>query len=212
MTKYLKTFFTLLVCLFIATMTIHSLGIEPEIFGYALSPVDGVAMAMSIPVGEFYMDSAIGLGKIPSHHPNTFIETKAAEGEILFGRALQFGTNREQVKTVAGNVGAFAGIALHSVTAGKLSEDKYLDADVVGVFGSGLVTVFAEEAVNAGDNVRVRHTNGTGPNTGKLAGSFCKTADAGKTYVLVGARYEKSIASAGEAIVFTSGGRVFTSD
>ena len=66
--------------------------------------------------------------------------------------------------------------------------------------------------MNAGDNVRVRHTNGTGPNAGKLAGSFCKTADAGNTYVLVGARYEKSIASAGEAIVFTSGGRVFTSD
>lgn len=163
----------------------------------------GLILAMAIPIGGLYTNTSLGLGRIFSHHPNTFVETRAAETEILFGRALEFGTQRNQVKVVD-SVDEFCGVAMYSVQASKLSEEKYSVGDVVGVCTSGYVTVWVEEAVNVGDVVRVRHSDHA-TLTNKVKGNFCKTAEAGKTYKLEGARFESSTTGEGEAVVWLSG-------
>jgi hypothetical protein len=177
--------------------------VEPEFWGGIL--------AASIPVVNLYSGTEIGYGRIYSHHPNTYIETRAAESEIAFGRAIQLGTTRDQVKIVDGASGVFAGVSMYSVQASKLSDEKYSAGDPVGVGKSGFVTVYVEEAVNAGDPVRVRHTNHASL-AEKKRGNFAKTAEAGKTYLLSGARFEKTTAGAGETVVFLTGDFTITAD
>jgi hypothetical protein len=209
--KYL--FFAVLAIVAFVT-GVNAISVEPDLFSQVFYPFgldSGLFVAMSIPVVDLYGSSNIGLGRIASHHPNTYIESKASEGETSFGKALQYGTARSQVKTVTGASGVFAGAGMYSVTAGKLSEGKYEDADSVGVARSGFVTVYVEEAVNAGDAVRVRHTNHASL-TDKVAGNFAKTAEAGKTYLLGGARFEKTTDGAGETIVWLSGEFTITAD
>lgn len=212
--KLLKFLLFAIFAFFAFVNCLSAFQIEPEIFSqvfYSFGADSGLLVAMSIPVVGLYGDSDIGLGRIASHHPNTYIESRAAEGEVLFGKAIQYGTSKAQVKTVAGASGVFAGVGMHSVTASKLSEGKYSDADSVGVARSGFVTVYVEEAVNEGDAVRVRHTNHASDPL-KIAGNFAKTADAGRTYVLSGATFQKTVSEAGETVVFLTGDFAITAD
>jgi hypothetical protein len=187
------------------------INVEPTLFSNVHFPFEGLLAMAGIPVIGLYSDSDVGLGKIASHHPNTFIETKSAEGEVLFGRALEYGTTRQQIRHSDGVSGGFAGVSMYSVTASKLSESKYTDADVAGVCRSGFITANAEEAVNSGDSVRVRHTNHASDPL-KLKGNFSKTADAGKTYLLAGATFEKTTTGAGETVIFLTGNFTITPD
>ena len=67
----------------------------------------------------------------------------------------------------------------------------------MGCIDEGYVQVYVEEAVAIGDPVRVRHT----ADTGKYAGDFATTADAGKTALLVGAEFASATAAAGIAAI-----------
>ena len=205
--RFAKIIFYLFVLFFSASVLMPVFGLEYR------SNFELVELAMIPITGTLYMSSDIGLGRVFSHHPNTYIETKGAEVDIPFGIALHYNSaNRDLVRPVASATGEFAGVSMYSTSASKLSEDLYKSGDVTGVGQSGILTVRVEEAVNPGDQVRIRHTNGVGPNAGKLAGSFCKTADAGRTMVLNGARFEKRITAAGEGVVFIPGNRSVTAD
>jgi hypothetical protein len=194
-------------------ITIFTLGIIVNLFPADLANIMGdfgiyvqnltIFSIATIPITDLYMDTNLGLGRIAIHHPNTFIETKAAESEIFFGKALQYVSDPDRVKTVDGSSGRFAGVSGHSINASGLTANKYSVNDSVGVIRSGFVTVYCEEAVSPGDAVRVRHTNHSS-NATKIAGNFAKTADPGKTYILEGAKWEKSITESGEAILFLS--------
>ncbi|MBK8397439.1 MAG: hypothetical protein IPL26_19670 [Leptospiraceae bacterium] len=175
------------------------------------SLLEGIGVLATIPLATYPMGTGIGLGRFAQHHPNEYTETRIAEGDVPFGKAVEVGTAVTQGKLVGGATGEFRGVAAYSPNASKVSEGKYLDKDPLAVHNSGFVTVYVEEAVNAGDAVRIRHTNHASL-TAKVAGNFAKTAEAGKTMLLEGARFENSVAAAGEVILFLSGSFKTTAD
>lgn len=187
----------ILAVLFVIFVGISYFDLDRNLLGLG----SGLILANGIPIGTGFMGSNLGYGRIASHHPNTFIQSKIAEGAILFGRAVQIGTARTQGKLVDGALGEFLGVSMYSISASNLDNDGYLDKDIVGIGSSGYMTVFVEEAVNAGDSVRIRHTDHASDVT-KVKGNFCKTAEAGKTYLLDGANFEKTIGVAGETVIF----------
>lgn len=210
----MKHFFKYLIFALVALVTVqfglHAFCVEPVEFSKVIFDFGGLVLA-TIPVATYPMGTNIGYGRFAQHHPNEYTETRVAEGDVLFGRAVEVGTATNQGKTVGGATGEFVGVAAYSPSASKLSEGKYLDKDVLAVHKSGFVTVYVEEAVNAGDPVRIRHTNHASL-TAKVAGNFAKTAEADKTMLLEGARFENTVAAAGEAIVFLSGSFKTTAD
>ncbi|MDD3089972.1 MAG: hypothetical protein PHT95_08545, partial [Candidatus Omnitrophica bacterium] len=137
---------------------------------------------MAIPKEDLYVSRVTVPGTIPEHNPVSNIRTFAAEeDDITFGRALMGGTDgNAQVKTFGSASGKFKGVAGYSTEASDLDNSQYDDEDVVAVIDQGPVMVYVEEAIVAGDSVRIRHTtSGT-----SIKGSFCKTAVPGETALL----------------------------
>ena len=143
------------------------------------------------------------LGEQPVNYPNQFVETKAAENAFDFGKAVVDGTAATQVKLIAGAAGQFAGIAFRGFDGQKVDSDNqvigYAAKDVVGVLKTGYGVVYANEALGEADTVRVYHTVGAGS---EEPGTFAKTAEAGKTAVLSGAKFKSTVAAAGNVDLF----------
>lgn len=198
--KIFKYLIFALVALVAVQFGLHALGVGDGITDI----VGGIGVLAGIPVADLYMGTNIGLGRFAQHYPNEYTESRIAEGAVPFGKAVQVGTAVTQGKVVAGASGEFIGVAARDPKATNLSTGAYADKDPLAVHKSGFVTVYVEEAVTAGDPVRVRHTNHASL-AAKVAGNFATTADPNKTYVLTGARYENSVAAAGEVILFLSG-------
>jgi len=137
------------------------------------------------------------LGEVPINHPAQFAKTLVAEDAVGFGRAVMLGTAGDQGKIYAGASKAFEGVSAKSFEASDIDNEAYSDGDVMGVIDEGYVQVYVEEAVSKGDPVRVRHT----ADTGKYAGDFATTADAGKTALLVGAEFASETTAAGIAAI-----------
>jgi len=211
MKRYFKFIIFALVALVAVQFGLHAFGVEPGEFSKVIFDFGGLGALASIPLADFPMGTNIGLGRFAMHHPNEYTESKIAEGEIPFGRAIETGTAVTQGKLVGGATGDFLGVSAYNPKASLVSLGKYSDKDALAIHKSGFVTVYVEEAVNAGDPVRVRHTNHASL-TAKVAGNFAKTAEAGKTLLVEGAKFENSVAAAGEAIVFLSGSFKTTAD
>jgi len=163
---------------------------------------------MSIPEGGIYNDKVRNAGEIAEHLPDEYIGSFAAEGEILFGTAVVRGTDPEGVKTIAAATDELLGVAGLSFEASQFDDEMYSVGDPVGVVRKGVPVVYAEEAVKPGDKVRVRHT----AVTGKAAGAFCTTAEAGKTAVVEHAEFKGTITEAGYVELWVSGPFVLTAD
>jgi len=149
---------------------------------------------MTIPVEGLYLSKALGLGRIAEHNPKTNIRSYAAEGDAIpFGKAVMDGTDPEkQCKLFASGTGKFRGIAGYSTEASDLDNSQYLAKDQVAVVDQGVVTVYAEEAVEIGNPVRIVHT-------GEGKGNFRASALPGNTGILTGAEWRES-APAGSAV------------
>jgi hypothetical protein len=163
---------------------------------------------MSIEAPQLYGTEELTAGKIASHIPDEMIVTKIAEGAILFGRALVRGTAGDQAKIPASASDEFVGVAGRSIEAADLDDEAYADEDPVACVETGVVMVHVEEAVDPGDPVRIRHTAATG----KVPGSFCTTADNGKTAVLDGAEFAGSTSGAGLVPLHVKGLFALTAD
>ncbi len=163
---------------------------------------------MSIPEGGLYNNEVRDGGEIAEHLPDEYVQSFAAEGEILFGSAVVRGSEDAGVKTISAATDEFLGVAAKSFEASQFDDELYSIGDPVGVIRKGIVVVYAEEAVDPGDPVRVRHT----AVTGKAAGAFCTTAEAGKTAVISNAEYRGTITGAGYVALWVSGPFKLTAD
>ncbi|MAT87177.1 MAG: hypothetical protein CL532_01305 [Aestuariivita sp.] len=101
------------------------------------------------------------------------------------------------------------GIALDSLTF--VLDDNAKTADgrkgypaekACNILSEGIAYVYSAHAVSVGDDVRLFHTNSAsvGSNSG-YAGRFGKTAEAGKTFSVSGARWLSSCAAGGIALL-----------
>lgn len=104
------------------------------------------------------------------------VETAAAEGAIPFGRAVFTGTADDQVRLPSASTDKFRGVAMRSTDAENLNTGEYADGDIVGVGNPIIVDVEIEEAVAAGDDVRVRHTEDKTAGEQKWGFASAKTA------------------------------------
>ncbi|MBN2157916.1 MAG: hypothetical protein JW807_00870 [Spirochaetes bacterium] len=154
--------------------------------------------------GQLYGSSELLAGKIAEHHPAEYITSKIAEGAIKFGRALVRGTAGDQAKTPAAGTDKFVGVAGQSTEATDFDTEAYADKDPLACVETGIVMVYVEEGVSESDPVRIRHT----ADSPKVPGSFCKTADAGKTSLLTGVEFKGSRADAGLVPLLVKG--IFT--
>lgn len=132
------------------------------------------------------------------------LDSKSAEAEIGFGRAVVRGTNADrQVKIPAGATPAFFGVAqriigLENPNDGTFERTSYLDKETVSVVRSGYIWVYSEQAVNAGDPVYYRHTAGAG---GTVLGRFRKDDDTSTANLIDGASFETTITAEGLVLV-----------
>lgn len=133
-------------------------------------------------------------GKIPQGGGRIGDGTKAAEGVIPFGCAVQLGTTPlEQVKKFVG--GTFWGIAVYDPTKGYVVDAsgnttitrQYADTDPVGILKQGAIVVEVEEAVAIGDPVYADD----------VTANFHKSAGANKTLV-PNAQFETAASGDGE--------------
>lgn len=161
----------------------------------------GVALAMTIPAATLYSDPNLLVGSIAEHHPAEYIRTKIAESSLPFGRAVVQGTIFQQGKIISSAGDIFLGVSKRSTDASDLDNDSYADGDPLAIAETAVIMVYAEEAINEGDPVRVRHTAGTGT----VAGSFCTTAEAGHTAVLDNAEFVGSCEGPGPVALYLKG-------
>ena len=154
MKRYFKFIIFALVALVAVQFGLHAFGVEPGEFSKVIFDFGGLGALASIPLADFPMGTTIGLGRFAMHHPNEYTESKIAEGEIPFGRAIETGTAVTQGKLVGGATGDFLGVSAYNPKASLLSLGKYSDKDALAIHKSGFVTVYVKEAANAGDPVR----------------------------------------------------------
>lgn len=112
---------------------------------------------MSIPESTLYGDGILAAGRIAEHHPAEYIMSKIAEGVVPFGRAVVKGTEDEEAKLPSSGSDMMLGVAGFSTEAGDLDNENYSEGDPLAVVETGIVVVKVEEAVNIGDDVRIRH-------------------------------------------------------
>lgn len=80
--------------------------------------------------------------------------------------------------------------------------EGYPDDARVNVLSKGVIYVFSAHAIALGDAVRVFHTDSASASTNKgYKGRFGKTAEAGKTFALTGARWLSTCAAGGIALL-----------
>lgn len=153
--------------------------------------------ATGIPVGTLYsLNEYRGLGEIAISHPNQYKRTLSADGEIRFGLAVARGSEPGQGKLLNSTSDVFLGVAAQSIEARKFDESTYIDEDVLGVWDTGIPSVYVEEAVNEHSPVRIRHTAGASPR--EIVGGFCTAPDPGKTTLITGARFMGRTTGAGK--------------
>ena len=132
---------------------------------------------------------------------------------IPFGHAVinnGSGTEDLSAKLPAGaSATGVVGIALDSNTFVQDATTKtadgrkgYPDKKAVNVLSEGICYVYSAHAISVGDPVRLFHTDSAsvGSNNGR-AGRFGKTAEAGKTFLVSGARWLSSCAATGIALL-----------
>jgi hypothetical protein len=157
---------------------------------------------MSIPGSQLYSDKIRDVGEIAEHLPDEYIGTFIAEESIPFGAAVARGTATEGVKLVSSANDEFLGVAAKSYEASDLDDEMYKEKDPCGVVRKGIVVVSVHEDVKPGDPVRVRHISA---GLDKPAGTFCTTAEAGKTAKLENAEYKGSTSGNGTVVLWVSG-------
>jgi hypothetical protein len=109
-----------------------------------------------IPEGKLYNDQAREAGEIMEHHPSEYIHSMIAEGDVNFGRGIVRGSASNKAKLPSSSSEEFLGVAGFSIQAADLDNRKYGDGDALAVVESGVVSVEVEEAVEPGDDVRLR--------------------------------------------------------
>lgn len=103
-------------------------------------------------------------GNIPLFDPEQLKVQLAAEGTVKFGRAVASVIGSRGGSVFSGSGDVFAGVASReSYPAGALTEDSvsktvgvYVEFELISVIERGSAAVFVEEAVEPGDDVRVR--------------------------------------------------------
>lgn len=193
--------------LFFVIAGLSAFDVFPKELGDVLFPfgVSGSLLtAAIIPVNGLDTSGVLGLGQIFEYHAAERVITKAASGAIKFGRAVVLGASGGLGKTVSGASDVFIGVAKYSYEASDFDNLAYADKDVLAVQEIGVIGVYVEEAVTPASVVRVRHTNHASDPL-KLAGNFCDTADAGKTFVLKGAKYVGTTTEAGTVGLLLTG-------
>lgn len=101
------------------------------------------------------------------------------------------------------------GIALDSLTFvldddAKTADGRkgYPTAKACNILSEGIAYVYSAHAVAVGDEVRLFHTNSASVSSnGAYLGRFGKTAEAGKTFLVSGARWLSSCAAGGIALL-----------
>ena len=162
---------------------------------------------MAIPLEGLNQAKVLSKGKVAENNGMTNIRSYVAEGnDIGFGLGVMDGSDPEkQVKIFSSASGKFRGVALYATDASDLDNSNFEEYDAVPVFDQGVVWVYCEEAVNVGDSVRVRHTNG-------VPGAFCTTAITNETILLTGAEFRSDAASGTTAKLFLSPPFTITAD
>jgi hypothetical protein len=110
------------------------------------------------------LDTPGRAGTVPLFDPDQLVVQYAAEGSVKFGRAVAYGTGARGGIVFSGSGDQFAGVARSATHAsGYETEDavsgtvgEYALNELMSVVDTGSVTVFVEEAVEPGDDVRVR--------------------------------------------------------
>lgn len=146
---------------------------------------------MTIPTESLNTSKALGFGRIAEHNPITNIRSFAAEGnDLTFGKAAKRGTDADK-QASAFNVasGVFLGVVGYSTNASNIDNSKFNEGDSTPIIDQGSVTVYTEEAITVGSDVRIRH-DATG------IGNFRTTADSGNTVkITAGAEWREDAAS-----------------
>lgn len=104
------------------------------------------------------------VGTVPLFDPDQLVVQHAAEGQVKFGRAVAYGTGARGGKVFSGSGDQFAGVARNATHASGLETvdsvtgtvGEYALNELMSVVDTGSVTVYVEEAVEPGDDVRVR--------------------------------------------------------
>lgn len=198
---------------FLAVLTVAPLFGCHDFVSALFTDLTGGLLAMSLGVYPLDSSGPLSLGKIAEYHPAERAITRSAEAVIEFGRAVVKGTAAHQAKMPAAGTDLFLGVSRWSMDASDIDNESYLANDAVSIQETGIITVYVEEAVDPSSAVRVRHTDGTGGNAGKLAGSFAATADAGKTFrITSGAKYAGTTTGAGNVALQLTGTFVTAAD
>ena len=119
-------------------------------------------------------------------------DSKIAEGNIKFGRAVVAGTNAKiQVKTPVGATPKFLGVAVRDLARENFLDGEertyYKEKDTLSILRSGYINVEIEAPVSIGDPVFYRHTAGAG---GTELGIFRNDDDTATCAEIKGARFE----------------------
>lgn len=115
---------------------------------------------MTIPVGQEYMSSNLGLGKIASYQSHQ-ADTLAAAGDINFGAAVQIASDDPDKGKAYDGSGDFYGIAIAKHFVPSFEGDKigkYEQYDAVPVLRQGIITVKVEEDVIKGEQAVIDKT------------------------------------------------------
>jgi hypothetical protein len=119
------------------------------------------------------------------------------------------GTVGNSAKTIAATGDTVVGVnALTYVDETVLDSNSrpgVADTQAANILSKGVVAVYATEAVDLTDSVRVYHATNTGSTAGAHPGRFAATAVSGKTAVLGGARWVSKTSAAGIALLELNG-------
>ncbi len=142
---------------------------------------------MAIRKRDYFETGNILLGKPGENDPAALIRSFITEGDVLFGRAVDEGTNPNQIKAV--DSAAIKGIAGHSIDASDLDNDTYKTDDTFALAVRGIYSVKVEVDIVIGDAVRYR-IGGAG-----TAGDFLIAASAGNTVEITAGAEWRSVSS-----------------
>lgn len=151
---------------------------------------------MSIQPYPYNSSASLGLGQQPIEYPGQFARSRnlAAGEPIKLGRAVgRKGISGEDSQKAMISDPAlaldFTGVSAASTDAKDYANHGYREGDPFTEVAVGYVNVYVEEDVTPNDPVRIRVVNHASDAT-KLKGNFAKTAEANKTVLVKGARWE----------------------
>ena len=175
------------------------------------SPEATGLILLGIGVTPIFSGSPIGLGQQPENYINQMIRSGKTGETINFGYGVGINVAGEVMTADETIAQPFVGIACASKDASDIENDRYLAQDPIGYLHTGILNVHCEEAAGETDTVRIRLENHA-VDTTKLKGMFCKTADAGKTAVINGAKFRNTTTASGTISIFLPDSISLTND